>query len=821
VPILCGGCSFDLRLFPGSLTLDSQFRSIFCPICGAKVLELREAPRNGIFYDDQTGSYAKWVSSGKAEENIVLEELILDPVGQAEPPAFVVTVQAKTVAYSKIFYDFVLVFFLDNHLVPPQLFAPPENCRRYAIQIESAQLLQNSNFVEVTFRLKGGYRDTIVIPAAPTQGVPDLRGNIIGGSALKLWPQFRRPRWKEYFVYFATSDPFVSVEYLRVFGEGPKEEATFLGSTPRGRFTFPPSFIEICARVTKEGIPPRTYKASFKMDLLDLKAVPPAGDKRCCVAVDFGTSNTYFSYSLSGSDPEALELSDKTRTLIDGLHMELDLAHTWFPELSKQKLLPSELLFSEAPDNAFNERQELRPIVDYTIPPLKWREKEEKQIVTGFKWEHAVTPSTVRAHYKKLQQMFLELALRLALAEVVQRIDTQASAMVDPFRIGLIITYPLAMSEPEFRQLCDSYDAVRSALEESTGVILEEVATIDESYAGEIGTRAVGATHSIFVDVGGGTTDMSVVEVSVDEDGGFRRPQFVDSVQFAGNDFLQALVSGDYGDKNRISSKSLIELERRIRLKDSNVFKDSATFANAARRTQGALKVLKRFLDGLTEYLARAIAVHVASQSGPSDKKQKLDVYLLGNGWRFAEMESQVSAIRDERDTPTIVREEIGKKLSDRLAKLLQAGVISDIPQFDIHLPIDPKSVVSCGALLVYLNNPSTGISANRQMSKPKTFLGSNVDIATPGKILQYRWNVEVPFNVGANIKIDGVFIAEPLAGFERTSVPVPVDSGTQLSELKSVNISRALLEGNSIARSAFNCYLERWYKTLLHPSSG
>src|SRR5258706_575516 len=52
------------------------------------------------------------------------------------------------------------------------------------------------------------------------------------------------------------------------------------------------------------------------------------------------------------------------------------------------------------------------------------------------------------------------------------------------------------------------------------------------------------------------------------------------------------------------SKASLIELERRIGVKDDNVLSDSATF-DGSRSREDALLALERFLSGLVEYLAR------------------------------------------------------------------------------------------------------------------------------------------------------------------------------------------------------------------------
>lgn len=747
-------------------------------------------PDRGIFYDDEAGCYVKWgIHDQEGAQLEILGEL---PLNQLK-----IRFRGKSRDYSKIFYDSVLVFTLNDQIIPQQVFAPPENCRRYGIKINQAQLLSNGNFVEVKFQLKGGYEATVVKPAAVTQAVRDENGIVTRGSALKVWPNFKRPGWKDYFVYFASSDGSVRTQWLRVIGEEPGEEVHFGGITPRGEFSFPPEYLEICANVIKDRTS-REYWASFAVSLTGLTARQPTQSERVRLAVDFGTSNTCFCYSMPGEDPQPLTLSDKTCTLVEGLQLEDDLEHTWLPEFREQTLIPSELIFPREPYEVLSSANELRPIMHYTIPPLKWRVEEQKRIATGFKWRHATEPRTIVDRYQELQKMYLGLALRLAVAEVVCRTDLLGSSSVHPHEMELVITYPLSMSQDEFQELLRSYEYVRDLIKTCTGITLREEKLIDESYAGEIGTLPTGVTQKICVDVGGGTTDISVVEEPKESAGA--KTLIVDSVRYAGNDFLIALTSD--ANAGKISTKPLIELQRRIRAEKEKILRDLSTFGNAQRRRDDALEALERFLRGLTQYLARIVALRV-SELGERAHEEKLVIYLLGNGWRFI----LLSTDRTDLNEAEIVKQEIERRLRQELDRLQNAGIIGVIPQFEIEHPTDPKTVVARGALKVP-GRPDR----YREKREPQTFLGSNVRVVFRGSEQIFDWNKAVPFDL--NNQATGVFISGALADFEQPRVP----DDARLTDLNRVDIGSYIHKDKRIIRSALNVYLERWHKRYLHP---
>jgi len=807
-------CRFDLSLFPITIELDSQYRNLCCPICGSTIeVDIKEVTDLGVFYDEETRDYVKWASPMEAAAHSELvDELDL---GQLK-----IRIRAKTRDFQKIFYEAVLVFIKDNEIFSSQLFAPPENYRKYGIRILPPVLLQpNGSFLDVRFELKGGFKGTIAIPAAATHAVTDQNDRVSNGSALLVWPDFKRPDWKDhsnesypgwkdYFVYFATADGSVRTEWMRIVGKDPSDQIRLDGVTPKGELGFAPEYIELSAEVTKGGMS-RKYKASFAVGL---KGPPnlaqPTKDKVLHLAVDFGTSNTCFYYLVPGQGPEPypqpLSLNDRTHSIVKGLELESDLRHTWLPGFKNQTLIPSELTFPKQPHEVFNETTELRPVTHYTIPPLKWRSEEQKLISTGFKWQQSTEPSLIAGHYLDLQEMYLGLVLRLAIAELVSRDELLGGFNVHPCKVELTITYPLAMSEAKYGQLLQSWERARTRIGGLIGVTISHSATVDESLAGEIGTVAEGAGQRIFIDVGGGTTDIAVVEQLSDQ-AGTRETFIVDSVRYAGNDFLLALSAEERGAK--ISSKPLIELQRRIRAENQTLLQDRSTFNDSQPQQDKARAALNRFLGGLTQYLARIVAFRV-DQLGASSPQKPIDIYLLGNGWRFASFASNRTQTGGPSD-----KEAITQELKTRLVKELElfknANIISDIPQFAIHHPADPKTVVARGALLAV--NESSG---DLDKGEPRTFMGSDVKVVLPGKSQSLRWNSPVPRDLGASAV--GVYISNPLIAFESPRVPDYQFPDAPMTNLDEVNIGPSVHENGRLVKNAFNVYLERWYKRFL-----
>jgi len=811
---ICPSCNYDLRSYPVTIELDSHNRSVYCPACSTAVIdEIREVSEKYIFFDDDAKSFIQWVAPKQAAAQ---PEVIVDlaPLGKLS-----VKIRAKSRDFKQIFYERVLVFQVDGHISLTQVFASPENQRRYGIDIQSSKLQPTENWIDVKFNLRGGFSDTVSIRALVTKS--DAGG--VTGSALMVWPNFKRPAWahahkqyaawKDYFVYFASQDSNIKLTSLRIVGNEPEMSANFTDLTrPMGSLDFPPEYIEIKGESVRAMGNAEEFCACFCVKLNTCE-ITRSTMEPLRLSVDFGTSNTCFYYlvrTATVKDVKPLKLNDHTHVLIGGLELESSLAHTWMPRFKEQTLIPSELVFRLEPETIFKSSDPIRPIVDYNIPPLKWRAGEQTRITTGFKWQQATEPDKVALYHLQLQKMFLEMVFRLVLAELASRSDLLGGSSVHSSEIELTITYPLSMSEAKFQNLRNSFESAARAIAQTTGINLIIAAYVDESRAGEQGTYASGPGQKIYVDIGGGTTDVSVVREAPPD--GKRIPLIVDSLRYAGNDFLAVLASDS--KRGGLSDRSLVELQRRIRAEES-VLNDPATFGNTTPRLEEAQKALDRFIEGLIQYMARMIAYkmngdgirrgrHVAAEA-----EEKLTVYLLGNGWRFVLFSPRDPLANPDMNPRDIIKEEVKARLEKELEKFRKGRIIPMKPNIELQHPEDPKTVVARGALDVIR-------SANQEIEKkePQTFLGSDIHVMTASGERDFRWNTPVPLNLGQ--VANNVWISNDLAGFEHLAVPDYQHDHAPVTKIQDINITKHIYERGRIVKSALNFYLEHWHKRYL-----
>jgi hypothetical protein len=249
-------------------------------------------------------------------------------------------------------------------------------------------------------------------------------------------------------------------------------------------------------------------------------------------------------------------------------------------------------------------------------------------------------------------------------------------------------------------------------------------------------------------------------------------------------------------------------LQRRVRAA-GRALEDLSVFGNNEDRKENAQKALERFLRGLTQYLARIIALRV-NQLGENASAETLHIYLLGNGWRFVLFLPRDPLANPNAQDVDIVLEEVKARLEKEL-KLFQDAkppLITAEPKFELHHPEKPKVVVAWGAL------EATRLTLEGQ-GQPRTFLGTPVMVITPTGALNLGWETELPHN--AKAVIDRVSFAGGLVNFEERKLPDYQHDNAPMANIQDVNIKRyvTVAPGHVVA-SAFNVYLERWYKNFL-----
>jgi|GEM_PF-3033055 len=833
---ICKNCDFDVSTYPATVEVADAAHTVYCPVCGQGFEPLMGVPEKDVFYDSDERGFFKWTAGGGQPEAVERLEVSRQ---------FQLAIRARPLDYQQLFYSHVLVFVLDGEISQNQLFAPPESRERYGLRVTDRQLDQNEAFLHLRFELKGGSRQfRISLPATVTHAATQSpSGQVANGSALTVWPNFKREGWRElrglagddgraggetaevehgpwrdYFVQFATDDPAVGVQTLRFVGERPGEEKTLAGPRMKGALDFAPKYVEVKADVTRPGQAPRQYQNCFEVNLHSYPPQTSAPSHTLRVAIDFGTSNTCVCYVVPGergdaSDnthtPKVLKLRSKNHEVVRGLQFGTSPEQLWVSDLEGQEFVPSELIFRDEPRKVLNQQQPPQPILDYTIPASRWRKGEEGRICAGFKWKHATEPGNVRERYEDLQRMYLGLLLRMVVAELVTGNGPLAETEVHPNRIELIYTFPLAMPKERQQALGRVLESVGRLIHERTGVEMLVKVGIDESRAGEGGIKMQGEGQRIFIDIGGGTTDIAVIEQLNNVQN--RQLLLVDSTRYAGNDFLAALTQEAGG--GHISTRPLIELQRRVRFLRRSALEDISIFGGSEARKEEAQATLESFLLGVSQYLARLIVLRLNSreqEDGAPPKKLRL--YLLGNGWNFVLFLPRNRLANPNASAQEVMHEEVRERLYKELEKFRQGSFLRHSPParwdevVELNFPPDPKTAVARGALEV---------TKRGYDDLAKSFVGSDVEVVTAKGQESLRWDTPLPKKLG--VEIERVSILNPITGFEELRVPDYQYEHATYSKLSDIDIKRYVSDDlDGLVRSAFNVYLERWHKKFL-----
>jgi hypothetical protein len=842
---ICKVCSFDLASYPATVELVSSAPVFGCPVCSSKYDPVKQMLGHDVFYDDEAQGFVKWATPTEAAQP--------EAVVEQEFGKFKLQVRANRRDYQKLFYPAVLVFILDGEVGQNQMFAPPENCQRYGLRITDRLLDTSETFLEVQFELKGGSRPfRISLPAAVTRGTTDAQtGRVSNGSVLTVWPNFKRPGWTEvkpresqsgrddvgseestlvehgpwrdYFVQFATDDKAMVSQTLRLVGEGNGQAKVFTGHFPKGALDFPPKYIETKAEIMRPGETPRQYQNCFEVNLHSYELQRATTSKKLSVSIDFGTSNTCVCYVVPGATergdagddtrtPKLLRLRNKNYEVVRGFQLGTDTNNIWLPDLEGQEFVPSELVFRDEPQKVLGQPTPPQPILDYTIPAARWRKGEEGRICTGFKWKHATEPAAIREQFSELQRMYLDLLFRMVAAELVAGDGPLAGAEVHPNQVELVYTFPLAMPEARWRALGQVLESVGQSIHERTGVEVIVKVGVDESRAGEADIKTQAEGERIFMDIGGGTTDIAVIEQR--NNVAARELLLVDSMRYAGNDFLTTLANDAKG--GHIATRPLIELQRRVRFFKRAALEDMSVFGNAEGRKEDAQAALERFLQGVMQYLARLIVLRLNSRfagaQGENERTKKpLQLYLLGNGWNFVLFLPRDPLASLNATPKEVMQEEVSKRLIKELERFRQGEFIkfeldkwSDL--FELNFPQEPKTAVARGALEV-TRRPIEGLE--------KTFIGCDVEVVTAKGVETFRWDTELPRPLG--VIIERVSITNPITGFEKLRVPDYQYEAAPDTNLRDIDIKRYVSDNKGrLVTSAFNVYLERWYKKFL-----
>ena len=421
------------------------------------------------------------------------------------------------------------------------------------------------------------------------------------------------------------------------------------------------------------------------------------------LSLDFGTSNSIFAYEDARDSYKVLELKDMTIDILDntGLDRKMILDNGWWlpSYIPKDKKalssIPSELLFRQARDISMSNLD--NPILKYTIPNPNYVPKDEKNmsqcVILDFKWM-SQAPFNTPARNQKVKTKYLEILLHMALATIKD---------MGYDSVDFTATYPLAFGHSKYEEYKDllTGDIIPSA-NRQTGMTINFISNsnntlniefISESRAGRASFSTGG--YQIVVDIGGGTTDISLNkgdEILV-----------IDSIEYGGNKFVQALskeknlvtAALDISDEEGASILDIeIGINRRIRSEGGFLKGILNHISNTDRHTRKRINdKLEFFFNGILEYIKILITKY--------EIKDNVTLYPIGNAWKF--MEANINNVG--------LQKYVGEYFDNQL-KINSGALVSGkrvvaegalrIPRFthpDLHKPV--MTVVGCDGIQI------------------------------------------------------------------------------------------------------------------------
>lgn len=469
-----------------------------------------------------------------------------------------------------------------------------------------------------------------------------------GATALLLWPGFEDPSWKAETVVFAlrneksTAPPAPT---LRCYVAGPRDKRVtanlrgpdieLAGTSIRGMVFHSHSRFEALELRSPGG-------QAWGYLLPSRRPLRPSKVASGTLALDFGTSNTVAAWLAAGeSNPEPLAadanapplelLAPPSAPEKEEFAAALSLLPFWPSRVPGRWSIPSELY-------------RLHQAGRWTLPHDMLAPGHLDLVYSDFKW---------RDDNNKLRPAFLSMVLQMVLADLRAR-SVQA--------LDLRATYPLAFEPARLREYVALLQEVVADLRRQTGMTLNLVGYADESISGlqACGERT-GNLHCV-IDLGGGTTDIAVqiVDIKAGLRDRTRRPLFVDSLQYAGNQVLASLLADDtlidalvrYGhDRFGSVNGDPGRVARQVMLRDLRSSPASAPgFWNhiATRQATAAQRFSARNLSLFDAILAYAIRLIDEAEAEmhrigalKAGKRAEVAVFVVGQGWGLLRLQTE------------------------------------------------------------------------------------------------------------------------------------------------------------------------------------
>lgn len=414
------------------------------------------------------------------------------------------------------------------------------------------------------------------------------------------------------------------------------------------------------------------------------------GNVQYTFAVDFGTTNTHIEYCTNtNGNPVEFNILNNERQL-DKLHktyadpdIRLGFVQNFIPDtIGKDDVysFPMRTVFSKHKTMKIDQMP--MPLADGNIPFLyeKERTPDYNDIITDLKWDNG---------NNRLLEMHLETLFILMRNKVVLNGGDLASTKIVWF-------YPASMTEAKVLQLKKNW---KNAYKRYFGDNEEQVISISEStapysfYSKKKGAR----TEVVTIDVGGGTTDVFVVEG--------REPKMLLSFRFASNSIFGDGYNWD-SDNNgfvniyksvfeeTLASNRLLELQQALnqietQKKSSDIVAFLFSLTGEKVKNNRALNFLEKLSNNdrmryVFIVFYASIFYFIAKSMKAKGLKKPLTLAFSGNG----------------SHTLRIVSDE--KEMIGRFAQLIFDGVYNDgnKGQIQVIMEDDPKKATCKGGIV-------------------------------------------------------------------------------------------------------------------------
>jgi hypothetical protein len=632
----------------------------------------------------------------------------------------------------------------DNYRRFLRLRFPERNITRHKLgEIFYAQVLVPGDIEKFTgLPVRAQWLDAIADPTAHTvEADADRRALIYRGLSIKGWPE--PLRWS--FVNLKT-DPSLAVGIYpdpQRMHEGWRLYRTFLAGESRRNYRLSAdSTTEILPwlRTGEEGPPEYLSVTDKKNEGVGVtyrqgqtgRTPPRAGHRKVYVGIDLGTTNTLvYSMSVEQKDRKETVNADRHGVKPSDLHRSIGWVAA---SLGAGK---PEAVGDFLPGPAYGERQSDA----YLIPSALWEFGQHQHLI---RWgsESPVEDAEPYSDFKlgrsdeqrERRDAFARELFWVALPHILLRNAPNAPAH---FHIGF--AFPLAFDHKTREERMELMRELGKRL--GSDSYRFDFYWTDESNAC---VRAFGSPNpnDIFLvaDMGGGTTDLALVKGSyvmqLNSEGertdgggaaeaGSSGPLQIGSIEFAGGDFVRALVSKKYQDADECK-RFYWELRDLIaRGECSEQYGEDAT----------AQTVLNRLTGALFEFLRTM----VAALSMQGERFTEIRLVLVGNGWHLIEAFSSETGRRGGRH--------VFNEYYDALVGYINptAGSLKFFNPNDSRLERLPSSkhLVVIGALEnVVEEEGRRGASGSRSLSVSKLPAGRTMHIRVPssGQTTDVDW---------------------------------------------------------------------------------